>query len=104
MLHLLNHALAKSTMFFLAGRVLHRYRTTEIGGVSGLLKAMPWTGGLFAAGILAALLLTPFGLGLAVLAASDGGVAAGAAGVLGLFLALPTVSLLPATARLPALP
>ena len=26
MLHLLNHALAKSTMFFLAGRVLHRYR------------------------------------------------------------------------------
>src|SRR3970282_34822 len=45
MLHLLNHALAKSTMFFLAGRVLHRYRTTEIRGVSGLLPAMPWTGG-----------------------------------------------------------
>src|SRR6266700_400027 len=42
MLHLLNHALAKSAMFFLAGRVLHRYRTTEISGVSGLLKAMPW--------------------------------------------------------------
>ena len=30
MLHLLNHALAKSMMFFLAGRMLHRYRTTEI--------------------------------------------------------------------------
>src|SRR6185503_6752312 len=51
MLHLLNHTLAKSMMFFLAGRVLHRYGTTEIGRVSGLLKVMPWTGGLFAVGI-----------------------------------------------------
>ena len=35
MLHLLNHTLAKSMMFFLAGRVLHRYRTTEIGAGVG---------------------------------------------------------------------
>jgi hydrogenase-4 component F len=41
MLHLLNHTLAKSMMFFLAGRVLHRYGTTEIARVSGLLKVMP---------------------------------------------------------------
>ena len=62
MLHLLNHTLAKSMMFFLAGRVLHRYGTAEIGRVSGLLKVMPWTGGLFAVGVLAVIGLPPFGL------------------------------------------
>ena len=34
MLHLVNHALAKGAMFLLAGRVLHRYRTTDIARVS----------------------------------------------------------------------
>jgi hydrogenase-4 component F len=44
MLHLLNHSLAKSMMFLLAGRVLRRYRTADIDGVTGLLRVMPWTG------------------------------------------------------------
>src|SRR5206468_5063934 len=50
MLHLLNHTPAKSMLFFLSGRVLQRYRTTQIGKVAGLLQTMPATGGLFAAG------------------------------------------------------
>jgi len=62
MLHLLNHSVAKSMMFLLAGRVLLRYRTAEIDGVSGLLRVMPWTGGLFAAGMLAVIGLPPFGM------------------------------------------
>ena len=62
MLHLVNHALAKSMAFLLAGRILDRYDTTEIDRVSGLLRAMPWTGPLFAAGILALVGLPPFGL------------------------------------------
>src|SRR5207247_1081933 len=61
-LHVVNHAIAKSTSFLLAGRVLHRYDTTEIGKVTGLLQAMPWTGALFAAGILSLVGLPPFGL------------------------------------------
>jgi hydrogenase-4 component F len=61
-LHVVNHAVAKSTTFLLAGRILHRYGTTEIGGVTGLLRAMPWTGALFAAGILALVGLPPFGI------------------------------------------
>ena len=48
--------------FLLAGRVLHRYQTTEIDQVTGLLQVMPWTGTLFAAGILALMGLPPFGL------------------------------------------
>jgi hydrogenase-4 component F len=61
-LHVINHAIAKSAAFLLAGRILHRYGTSEIGGVTGLLKVMPWTGALFAAGILALVGLPPFGL------------------------------------------
>jgi len=62
LLHLINHAVAKSMSFLLAGRILRRYGTTEVAGVSGLLKAMPWTGPLFAAGIFTLVGLPPFGL------------------------------------------
>ncbi len=62
LLHLVNHAFAKSMAFLAAGRVSRRYATTEIAGVSGLLGAMPWSGGLFAAAVLALIGLPPFGL------------------------------------------
>jgi len=62
LLHLINHAVAKAMTFLLAGRVLRRYDTTEIAHVSGLFKAMPWTGPLFAAGVLTLVGLPPFGL------------------------------------------
>jgi hydrogenase-4 component F len=62
LLHLVNHAVAKSMAFLLAGRILHRYQTTEIARVSGLLRVMPWTGSLFALGVLALIGLPPFGL------------------------------------------
>ncbi len=61
-LHVVNHALAKSLSFLLAGRLLHRYGTADIDGVRGVLRVMPWTGGLFAVGILALVGLPPFGL------------------------------------------
>jgi hydrogenase-4 component F len=92
MLHLLNHTLAKSMMFFLAGRVLHRYGTTEIGEVSGLLKVMPWTGGLFAAGTLAVIGLPPFGLFISEFALFRAGFAAGRPWLMGLVLALLVVA------------
>lgn len=92
MLHLLNHTLAKSTMFFLAGRVLHRYKTTEIDQVSGLLRAMPWTGGLFAAGMLATIGLPPFGLFISEFALFRAGFAAGRPWLMGLVLALLAVA------------
>jgi hydrogenase-4 component F len=61
-LHVVNHAAAKSASFLLAGRILERYQSTEIAHVTGLLHVMPWTGGLFAAGVLALVGLPPFGL------------------------------------------
>ena len=62
LLHVINHALAKSMSFLAAGRILHRYDTTEIARVRGLLRVMPWTGALFAIGVLALVGLPPFGL------------------------------------------
>jgi hydrogenase-4 component F len=62
LLHVVNHAVAKSMSFLLAGRILHRYETSEIGEVTGLLRVMPWTGSLFAVGIFALVGLPPFGL------------------------------------------
>jgi hydrogenase-4 component F len=92
MLHLLNHTLAKSMMFFLSGRVLHRYGTTEIARVSGLLKIMPWTGGLFATGMLAVIGLPPFGLFISEFALFRAGFAAGRPWLMGLVLALLAVA------------
>jgi hydrogenase-4 component F len=62
LLHLVNHALAKSMSFLLAGRILARYHSADVDRVSGLVRAMPATGGLFAAGVLALMGLPPFGL------------------------------------------
>ena len=92
MLHLLNHTLAKSTMFLLAGRILHRYRTTEISRVSGLLRTMPGTGGLFAAGMLAVIGLPPFGLFISEFALFRAGFAAGRPWLMGFVLALLAVA------------
>jgi hydrogenase-4 component F len=62
LLHLLNHSLAKSASFLLAGRILGRYHSTDVERVSGLVRTMPGTGTLFAAGLLALMGLPPFGL------------------------------------------
>ncbi|MEI6666628.1 MAG: proton-conducting transporter membrane subunit [Acidobacteriota bacterium] len=61
-LHMMNHALAKSASFLLSGRILSRYGTTDVSGVTGLARTMPATGALFAVGVLALMGLPPFGL------------------------------------------
>jgi hydrogenase-4 component F len=62
LLHLVNHALGKSTAFLLAGRVLDRYRRHDIDGVSGLFHSVPATASLLTAAVLALAGLPPFGL------------------------------------------
>src|SRR5437879_9234080 len=88
LLHLVNHAVAKGMMFLLSGRILDRYHTTEMGEVSGLLRAMPVTGGLFAAGMLALAGLPPFGIFFSKFALLRAGFAAGRFWAMGLVLLL----------------
>jgi hydrogenase-4 component F len=92
LLHLVNHSVAKSAMFFLAGRVQHRFNTTEVSAVSGLLVTMPITGGLFAAGMLAVVGLPPFGLFISEWALLRAGFAVGRPWLMGVVLLLLTVA------------
>jgi hydrogenase-4 component F len=59
---LINHTAVKSMMFFLVRAIEFKFGSPLIKDVRGLLRVMPWTAGLFAAGILALIGLPPFGL------------------------------------------
>jgi hydrogenase-4 component F len=87
-LHLVCHTAAKSMLFLLSGEVLHRYRTTDLERVSGMLQVMPWTGALFMSGILAIVGLPPFGLFVSEFALIRAGFAAGRPGLMAAVLAL----------------
>jgi hydrogenase-4 component B len=50
LLHVWNHGLIKSLLFFGAGSVLHATGTREMSRLGGLWRKMPWTAGLFALG------------------------------------------------------
>lgn len=60
LMHVINHALAKSLLFILSGNILVKYHSAEISEVRGLLRAAPWTGALFLTGTLALIGLPPF--------------------------------------------
>lgn len=53
LLHVWNHGLFKSLLFFAAGSVLHATGTREMSQLGGLWRMMPWTALLFALGAVA---------------------------------------------------
>jgi hydrogenase-4 component B len=53
LLHVWNHGLFKSLLFFGAGSVLHATGTREMSRLGGLWRLMPWTTSLFALGAVA---------------------------------------------------
>ena len=53
LLHVWNHGLFKSLLFFAAGSVLHATGTREMSKLGGLWRLMPWTATLFALGAVA---------------------------------------------------
>ncbi len=59
LLHVWNHAVMKSMMFFAAGSVLHGTGTRDLEQMGGLMKRMPWTGGAMALGAVAIAALPP---------------------------------------------
>ncbi|MCE5346606.1 MAG: NADH-quinone oxidoreductase subunit E [Bacteroidales bacterium] len=60
LLHVLNHSLFKSLLFFNAGSVYHAIHTRNIEQMGGLIKKMPYTAILFLIGSLAICGLPPF--------------------------------------------
>lgn len=61
-LHMFNHAMTKSLMFFSVGNVLLKYGTKEINKVSGIVKTMPMTGAILLIGGLAITGSPPFSI------------------------------------------
>jgi hydrogenase-4 component B len=59
LLHVWNHGLFKSLLFFGAGSVVHATGTREMSLLGGLWRAMPWTAGMFALGAAAICGLPP---------------------------------------------
>jgi hydrogenase-4 component F len=77
MLQLVNHALAKSLMFFASGHVLLRYETKDIDHVSGVVRALPISGAFLLLGGLALVGAPPFGLFISEMTALAAGFAGG---------------------------
>ena len=61
-LHMVFHAVAKPLMFFCAGNVQQHYGTPYFRKVTGVIRTLPWTGGLFLMATFAITGLPPFGL------------------------------------------
>ncbi|CAJ37475.1 hydrogenase 4 subunit F [Methanocella arvoryzae] len=62
LLHILNHAVTKSLMFFGAGNILLKFKTKNIDEVKGIAALMPWTAMCFVAGALAITGSPPFSI------------------------------------------
>lgn len=60
MLHILNHSLFKSLLFFNAGSVYNSIHTRNMEQTGGLIKKMPWTAMIFLTGAMAISGLPPF--------------------------------------------
>lgn len=58
LIQMIGHALIKPLLFFGAGNILLRFKSTKFERVSGVVRALPYTGGMFLAGVLL-LLATP---------------------------------------------
>jgi hydrogenase-4 component B len=59
LLHVWNHALFKSLLFFAAGSIIHSTHTRDIDRLGGLAKTMPWTALSFLTGAVAICGLPP---------------------------------------------
>jgi hydrogenase-4 component F len=92
LLHLINHTAAKSMMFFLVRGIELKYGSPLMKDVRGMIKVIPWTGGLFAIGILALTGLPPFGLFISEFALFRAGFATGHFWLMGSALALLVVA------------
>ncbi len=87
-LHIANHALVKSVLFLLAGRIRAAFGSTDVAAVRGLVTLMPLTGRGFFVAMLALMGLPPFGLFLSELLILGAGFQGGYVGLSALALLL----------------
>jgi hydrogenase-4 component F len=61
-LHMIFHGITKPLMFFCAGSVQQQFATPYFGRVRGVIRTLPWTGGLFLMASLAVTGTPPFSI------------------------------------------
>ncbi|MFZ5640395.1 MAG: hydrogenase 4 subunit F [Bacillota bacterium] len=91
MLHLFNHAVTKSLLFFVAGNVTQKYRTKKMARIKGVLKTMPVSGAVLLIGALAITGLPPFSIFISEFTILSAGFAQGRYLAAGIFLVLITL-------------
>lgn len=62
LLHIFNHAIVKSSLFYLVGIITQSYQTKQIIRIRGIMRTMPVVGFLFLLGVLAITGIPPFNL------------------------------------------
>jgi hydrogenase-4 component F len=62
LLHVLAHAAAKGTAFFGAGSVIRKFATKDLAKIRGGIGALPWSGPMLVASVLALSAMPPFGI------------------------------------------
>jgi hydrogenase-4 component F len=62
LLHVLAHAAGKGTAFFGAGSVIRKFATKDMTKIRGGVGALPWSGPMLVAAVLALSALPPFGI------------------------------------------
>ncbi|MFA6092662.1 MAG: proton-conducting transporter membrane subunit [Elusimicrobiota bacterium] len=88
MLHAVNHSLTKGLLFLTAGNILAASRTKSVHEIRGLLRALPFSGGLWLLGFLAITGSPPFGPFISELWILKGALDARRGLLAGLYLAL----------------
>ncbi len=62
LLHVVNHALTKSLLFFCSGHLLYQFQTKEIKKVQGIFRKDPFLGSIFFFAVLAVAGMPPFSI------------------------------------------
>ncbi|MFA5008058.1 MAG: hydrogenase 4 subunit F [Candidatus Omnitrophota bacterium] len=88
LLHVFNHAVTKSFMFFGAARVVKKYKKDNFNVIKGVLSAMPFCGVMLTLGMFAISGMPPFSIFFSELFILISGFSQGRFLVCGLFLAL----------------
>lgn len=86
LLHIFNHAVTKSLMFFSAGTIVNRYGSHNMKMIRGVIQSMPFTGTVFIAGACALIGFPPFSIFMSELLIIIAGFARGAYALTGVFM------------------
>ncbi len=103
LLHMLASSLSKALLFFVAGNALLAYRSKRVDGVAGMMRRLPWSGGLLVLGFFALSGAPPFAGFLSEVAIVSGALAGGRLTLAVVFLVLQGIAFVALATRVVAM-